>query len=95
MEHHTFSKATAVPRPRLYNIVHTYIQKQLPRDIHPALKTLRDREEAATYPLQSRSTQETIRPILAEQGQGSRVNQAVRNQTNDDDDDDDNDDLPL
>lgn len=94
MEHHTFSKATAVPRPRLYNIVHTYIQKQLPRDIHPALKALRDREEAATCPPQSRSTQETIRPILAEQGQVSRVNQAVRNQNNNDDDDND-DDLPL
>ena len=93
MEHYTSSKATAVSRPRLYNIVHTYIQKQLPRDIHPALKALRDREEAAACPPQSRSTQETIVPLLAEQGQASTVNQAVRNQNNNYDDD--NDDLPL
>ena len=38
------SNTPAVTRPRLYGIVHHYIKTQLPRNIHPAFKALRDRE---------------------------------------------------
>lgn len=73
MESHTFSKANAATRPRLYSIVHTYIQKQLPRDIHPAFKALRDHEEEAATSPQIGSTEEKTLPLLAEQEQPSRV----------------------
>lgn len=73
MENETLSKATATTRPRLYGIVHTYIQKQLPRDIHPAFKALRDREEAATTLPQIGSNEETTSPLPVERERGSRV----------------------
>lgn len=92
METHSFSKATAVTRPRLYGIVHTYMQKRLPRNVHPAFKAVRDREEAATILPQIGSTEQGTLPLQAEQEQGSRIDQ-VGGYKNDDDDDDD--DLPL
>ncbi len=84
-------KADASTRPRLYNIVQIYIQKQLPRDIHPAFKALRDREEAATILPQIGSTEETVPPLLAEQEQKPSTNQVGVNRNDDDDDDE----LPL
>ena len=59
MEDETSDKDTAVTRPRLYGIVQTYMQKKLPRDVHPAFKALRDREEAAVSSLQLPSTDGT------------------------------------
>ena len=91
MEDDGFSQPTATTRPRLYSIVHTYIQKQLPRNIHPAFKALRDREEASTIVPQICFTEETTLPLLAET-QRSGIDQVDGKKKNDDDDDDD---LPL
>ena len=85
MENETLSKATVVTRPRLYGIVHTYIQKQLPRDIHPAFKALRDREEAATALPQIGSIEQAKSSLQVEREQASKI----------DNKDDDDDDLPL
>lgn len=86
MENEQLSEATAVTRPRLYGIVRTYMQKQLPRDIHPAFKGLRDREEAATTLPQIGPVEEATSPLAVEREHGSRV---------DDDGEDGEDDLPL
>lgn len=88
MENDTPLRATAVTRPRLYSIVHTYIQKQLPRDIHPAFQALRDREEAATTSPQIDTTKEKTLPLLVKPKQGSRTDQVCENQDGDEDDDD-------
>ncbi|CAD6583586.1 MAG: hypothetical protein ASARMPREDX12_001310 [Alectoria sarmentosa] len=93
MESDASSEAAAVTRPRLYGIVHTYIQRQLPRDIHPAFKALRDREEAAATPPQIGSTDETTLPSLAAREQRSTPGRLGRNDVDGDDDDDD--DVPL
>ena len=93
MEHDTFPRATAVTRPRLYNIVHTYIQRRLPRDIHPAFKALRNREEAATSLPQIGTTQGTALRLIAEPELGPRTDQDGGNQSIGHDDD--TDDLPL
>lgn len=58
MEDDTPTKDTAVARPRLYGIVQTYIQKKLPRNIHPAFKALRDCEESAVTSPQTAYTGE-------------------------------------
>ena len=63
MENDTSDEATALTRPRLYGIVQTYMQKKLPRDIHPAFKALRDREEAAIISRQLPSTAGTTSPL--------------------------------
>lgn len=63
MENERLPEATFNTRPRLYGIVHTYIQKQLPRDIHPAFKALRDREEAATTLPQIGAVEEATLPL--------------------------------
>lgn len=90
MEDGTPSGSTAITRPRLYGIVQTYIQKQLPRDIHPAFKALTDREEAAATLAQVCSTdEETALPVSMEQEQRSGINQIARNK------DDEDDDVPL
>ena len=94
MESGASSEAAAVTRPRLYGIVHTYIQRQLPRDIHPAFKALRDREEAAATPPQIGSTDETTLPSLTTRERRSTRGRLGRNDVDDDDDDDDND-VPL
>lgn len=89
MESETLSKASAVTRPRLYGIVHTYIQKQLPRDIHPAFKALRDREEAATALPQIGSIEQATSSLPVEREQTSRIDVVGENK------DDVDDDLPL
>ena len=71
MENETSDKATAVTRPRLYGIIQTYMQKKLPRDVHPAFKALRNREEAAITSLQLPSTSGTTSPLHAMQEQTS------------------------
>lgn len=63
MEDDTPIIATAVARPRLYGIVQTYIQKKLPRDIHPAFKALRDREESAVTSPQRACTGEATSSV--------------------------------
>ncbi len=67
MENNANSEAIAITRPRLYGIVQTYMQKQLPRDIHPAFKALRDREEAATTVSQISCAEGKYLPSLAEE----------------------------
>ena len=81
--------AAVATQPRLYGIVQTYIQKQLPRDIHPAFKALRDREEAAITSPQILVTGDTTLPLQVEQG--SRLDEIGAGK----DDDHDDDDLPL
>ena len=88
MENDTSTKATATKRPRLYSIVHTYIQKQLPRDIHPAFKELRDREEVDSTLPQINYPEETTSSSLVEQ---ESKNDLVGGYKKDDNDDD----LPL
>ena len=90
MNTHASPPVAVATRPRLYGIVQTYMQRQLPRDIHPAFKALRDREEAAITSPQIAVTEDTSLPLQVEQG--SRLDQirAVRH-----DDDYDDDDLPL
>ena len=90
MENGITDGATVGPRPRLYGIVQTYIQKRLPRDIHPAFKTLRDREDASIIPSQIEPTGETTSTLLV--GRASRIVQAGGGK---DDEEDDDDDLPL
>ena len=90
MNIHPSAPAAVATRPRLYGIVQTYIQRQLPRDIHPAFKALRDREEAAITSPQITVTGDTTLPLQVEQG--SRVDQIG---AENDDDDCDDDDLPL
>lgn len=82
--------AAVATRPRLYGIVQTYIQKQLPRHIHPAFKALRDREEAAITSPQITVTGDTTLPLQREHG--SRIDQIG---TQKDDEEEDDDDLPL
>ena len=93
MSIHPSEPATLATRPRLYGIVQTYIQKQLPRDIHPAFKALRDREEAAITLPQITVTGDTTLPLQVEQT--SRIDQIGAGRDNDDRDDLDDDDLPL
>lgn len=87
MENETVSRATAPTRPRLYGIIHTYIQKQLPRDIHPAFKALRDREEAAATSPQISSIEGATLPLPLEQEQRSRIDPVGGNRDGDNDDD--------
>ncbi|KAF6218288.1 hypothetical protein HO133_005634 [Letharia lupina] len=91
MENDTSTNPAGVTPPRLYGIVGAYIQKQLPRDIHPAYKALRDHGEVVTISPQLRSTEETTLPSLAEQDQGIRIDQVSGNK----DDVNDEDGLPL
>ena len=90
MNAHASPPAAVATRPRLYGIVRTYMQRQLPRDIHPAFKALRDRQEAAITSSQITVTEDTSLPLQVEQG--SRLDQvgAIKH-----DDDYDDDDLPL
>ena len=67
MDIETSGKDNAVTRPRLYGIVQTYMQKKLPRDVHPAFKALRDREEAAITSLHLPSTDATTLSLGATQ----------------------------
>ena len=91
MEYDTSATAIASGRPRLYGIVQTYIQKQLPRDIHPAFKALRDREEAAITSPQIPCTEDPTSPLLEQRG--SRIDPVLGDK--DDDGGDDDDDLSL
>lgn len=91
MEDDTSTNPAGVTPPRLYGIVGPYIQKQLPRDIHPAYKALRDHGEVVTISPQLRSTEETTLPSLAEQDQGIKIDQFSGNK----DDVNDEDGLPL
>ena len=84
MEDDTSCKATAVTRPRLYGIVHTYMQKHLPRDIHPAFKALRDREEASLLSPQIDSIGDAAPPALATSDQRSSIDQVGGNEDDDD-----------
>ncbi|KAG9228840.1 hypothetical protein BJ875DRAFT_500410 [Amylocarpus encephaloides] len=43
---------TLPPRPRLKGIIESYMRNQLPRDIHPAFKAIRDHEETSSTPTQ-------------------------------------------
>ena len=84
MENKPSSETTLLTRPRLYNIVHTYIHKQLPRDIHPAFKALRDSEEEATLSPQIGLTEEpTVSLATKREGDPQKVQTAP---TKDDDD---------
>ena len=65
-------------RPRLYGIVQAYIQKKLPRDIHPAFKALRDREESAVTPLQIDVSGETTLSVPTTQVQTFQADQIRR-----------------
>ena len=76
MENETSHEVTAVTRPRLYGIVQTYMQKKLPRDIHPAFKALRDREEAAIISRQLPSTRGTTSPLPQTSG-NQQIGQSV------------------
>ena len=89
MENNTLSNATAATQPRLYGIVQTYIQKQLPRNIHPAFKALRDREEATTTLPQIGFTAEQVVHLQAEQEQESRIKRVGAEKDGQDNDDDD------
>lgn len=89
METNTLSNATAATQPRLYGIVQTYIQKQLPRNIHPAFKALRDREEATTTLPQIGFTAEKAVHLQAEQEQGSKIKRVGAEKDGQDNDDDD------
>ena len=73
MDIHASPQAPVTTQPRLYGIVQSYIQKQLPRDIHPAFKALRDRQEAASTSPQIIVTGDTTSPSQAERG--SRIDQ--------------------
>ena len=97
MEDDNSSGTTAVTRPRLYGIVHTYMQKHLPRDIHPAFKALRDREEASIVPPQLHPVEHATWPALTTQAQISRIDQVSEDKADDGDDDDDSrdDKIPL
>ena len=81
--------AIVATQPRLYGIVQTYIQKQLPRRIHPAFRALRDREEAAITSPQIIVTENTT--LLLKREHGSRIDQIGAEK----DEDEDEDDLPL
>ena len=80
MEHDSSLEAITTTRPRLYGIVHTYIQKHLPRNIHPAFKALRDSEEISSTLPQKYSTEDTALPLVAGQTQTSRVDQVGGNE---------------
>ena len=87
MENKPSSEATLLTRPRLYSIVHTYIHKQLPRDIHPAFKALRDSEgeEATLSPQIDLTEQPGVTLATKREGKTQTVQTAP---TKDDDDDD-------
>ena len=85
MENEPSSEATPFKPPRLYGIVHAYIQNQLPRDIHPAFKALRDREEAATLPPQIRLPEEITLISATEREHESQMDQMSPNKDDDDD----------
>ena len=87
MDKDASAPAVLSTRPRLYGIVQTYIQRQLPRDIYPALKALRDREEAAIASPQLLITGDTTLPLI----HGSRIDQIGAVKDHDEHDDD----LPL
>ena len=84
MENKPSPQTAPLTRPRLYNIVHTYIHKQLPRDIHPAFKALRDREETATLQPPSGLTENPALTLVTEEEEGSQISQP--NPKKDDDD---------
>lgn len=63
MEVDTPANLITITRPRLYGIVQTYMQKKLPRDIHPAFKALRDREESAVTLPEIACTGEATLPL--------------------------------
>ena len=85
MENELSSEATPFTRPRLYGIVHIYVQNQLPPDIHPAFKALRDREEKATLRPQIGLTEEPAMTPTTERE--VEPQQVQSNPTKDDDDD--------
>ena len=78
--------SSAVTKPRLYGIVHTYMQKHLPRNIHPAFKALRDREEESLLSPQIDSTGVATLPALAIQDETYGIDQVGRDQDDDGDD---------
>ena len=90
MENDAASNAAAMGKPRLYGIVNTYIQKHLPRDIHPAFKALRDREEAASTSPQIYISEDAALPLRAEKVQTKSADQLGESK-----EDSDEDDLPL
>ena len=85
MENKPSSEPARLTRPRLYSIVHTYIHKQLPRDIHPAFKALRDCEEEAPLPPRTGVTEESAVTLATKREEGNQIVQIAP--TKDDDDD--------
>lgn len=85
----TSDPAAVATRPRLYGIVQTYIQKQLPRHIHPAFKALRDREEAAITSPQIIVTEDTTLPLQREPGSRSDQIGTEKDEKEEEDEDDD------
>ena len=91
MENKPSSETAPLTRPRLYSIVHTYIQKQLPRDTHPAFEALRDREEEATLPPHIGLTEDPAVTLPTKLEEEIEIVQSTPKK----DDDDDDDDIPL
>ena len=85
MENKPSSEPAPLKRPRLYSIVHTYIHKQLPRDVHPAFKALRDCEENATLPPPTGLTEEPAVTLATTREENTQKIQIAP--TKDDDDD--------
>lgn len=85
MENTPASETAPLTRPRLYSIVHTYIHKQLPRDIHPAFKALRDCEEEATLPPQIGLTKEPAVALATKRKEEIQTVQINAPQKDDDD----------
>ena len=90
MENELSSDATPFTRPRLYGILHTYIQNQLPRDIHPAFKAFRAREERATLRPHIGLTKE---PVMTSATEREKESQKIQSISTKDDVDDEN--VPL
>ena len=78
------SDAISRTRPRLYGIVHTYIQKHLPRDVHPAFRALRDPEEAAVAVSQVGPAEETYSRLLTARERVPAVDPTDGNENDDD-----------
>ena len=85
MENKPSSEAAPPTRPRLYSIVHTYIHKQLPRDLHPAFKALRDCEEEATLPPQTGLTEEPAVTLATKREEKNQTIQIAPTKEDDDD----------
>ena len=86
MENMPASETAPLTRPRLYSIVHTYIHKQLPRDIHPAFKALRDCEEKATLPPQIALAKDPAVALATKRKEEIQTIQINAPQKDDDDD---------